>query len=108
MALDNALLYYFIKDALGPYSEAFRISDRHNPTRFNLNHQSYSAHVSYVHDSGNARDNDDEVRIQISRALIEEQRKREGAGKRVAFLGFLGAARPLSLGTHGMCFLCRP
>lgn len=88
MALDNALLYYFVKDALGPYSEDFRIFDRRNPTQFRLNQIGYSAHVSYVHDSGNNRDNDDEVRIQIGRNLIEEQRSRAATGARVAFLGF--------------------
>ncbi|MFV2051713.1 HNH endonuclease [Aliiroseovarius sp. YM-037] len=88
MALDNALLYNFVKDAVSPYSEDFRFDNRANPTEFHLNGIGYSAHVSYVHDSGNSRDNDDEVRIQIGRALIEEQRSRAEAGKRVAFLGF--------------------
>ena len=88
MPLDNALLYYFVRDALGPYSEDFRISDRHNPTQFRLNSNQYSAHVSYVHDSGNTRVNEDEVRIQIGRNLIEEQRARADNGVRVAFLGF--------------------
>lgn len=88
MPLDNALLYYFVKDALGAYSEDFRITERPNPTQFTLNHQGYSANISYVHDSGNARDNDDEVRIQIARSFIEVQRRREESGLRVAFLGF--------------------
>ena len=86
--LDSALLYNFVRDALGPYSEDFRIVDRHNPTILRLNQQTYSTHISYVHDSGNARDNDDEVRIQISRGLIERQRSRVDQGMQAAFLGF--------------------
>lgn len=88
MALDNSLLHYFLRDALGPYSEDFGVLDRHNPTQFRLNGHSYSTHVSYVHDSGNTRLNDDEVRIQIGRSLIEEQRARAENGSRVSFIGF--------------------
>jgi len=88
MPLDNTLLYYFVKDALGPYSEDFRIHDRHNPTAFTLNGNEYSAHISYVHDSGEGRDNPDEVRIQIGRPLIERQRGRVDVGTRIAFIGF--------------------
>lgn len=88
MSLDNTLLHYFVRDALGPYSEDFRIADRHNPTVLRLNGHVYSIHVSYVHDSGNARENVDEVRIQINRQLIETQRVRNQDGQRVAFLGF--------------------
>lgn len=88
MALDNALLYNFIKDALNPYSEDFKLSDRHNPIQFKLNGQAFSVHVSYVHDSGNSRDNEDEVRIQIARAQIKQQRARAAEGAHVAFLGF--------------------
>lgn len=88
MTLDKSLLYHFIKDAIGPYSEDFRFLDKRNPVQFNLNGNIYSAHVSYIHDSGNSRDNEDEVRIQIGRGLIEMQRARFNAGTRVAFLGF--------------------
>lgn len=88
MPLDNSLLYNFIKDAISPYSEDFRFLDKRNPIQFNLNGNVYSAHVSYVHDSGNSRVNEDEVRIQIGRNLIEEQRARFEGGARVAFLGF--------------------
>ena len=88
MTLDRNLLFYFVKDALAPYSENFRITDRHNPVRIRLNAVDYSVHVSYVHDSGNARDNDDEVRIQLGRRLIDEQRERQDGGDRVAFIGF--------------------
>lgn len=86
--LDSSLLYNFVKDALGPYSEDFRIVDRRNPTILRLNQRTYSTHVSYVHDSGNARDNEDEVRIQISRTQIELQRSRADLGMQPAFLGF--------------------
>jgi len=88
MTLDNSLLHYFVRDALGPYSEDFRIHDRHNPTAFRLNGNEYSAHVSYVHDSGEGRGNPDEVRIQIGRPLIERQRGHFNAGTRVSFVGF--------------------
>ena len=88
MTLDNTLLYNLVKDAIAPYSEDFRFENRANPMEFRLNGLSYSAHVSYVHDSGNSRENEDEVRIQIGRGLMEEQRGRAETGKRVAFLGF--------------------
>lgn len=88
MTLDSSLLHYFVRDALGPYSEDFRIHDRHNPTTFRLNGNEYSAHISYVHDSGEGRSNPDEVRIQIGRPLIERQRNHSNAGTRVSFIGF--------------------
>lgn len=88
MTLDNSLLHYFVRDALGPYSEDFRVHDRHNPTTFRLNGNEYSAHISYVHDSGEGRSNPDEVRIQIGRSVIERQRAYFNAGKRVSFIGF--------------------
>ena len=88
MRLENSLLYHFVSDALGPYSEDFRLVERNNPTIIRLNGHEYSTHVSYIHDSGNTRPNEDEVRIQISRRLIEKQRTRMREGKRVAFLGF--------------------
>jgi len=88
MTLDKSLLYHFVRDALGPYSEDFSVRDKRNPATIFLNGDLYSIHISYVHDSGNHRDNEDEVRIQISRALIEEQRQRQKAGQRIAFIGF--------------------
>ena len=88
MSLDKALLHYFIQDALFPYSDDFSFDGRENPVRFSLNGKKYSVHVSYVHDSGNSRANDDEVRIQIQRSLIDRQREREQHGVHVAFLGF--------------------
>lgn len=88
MTLDKSLLHYFVRDALGPYSEDFRVHDRQNPTTFRLNGREYSAHVSYVHDSGEGRTNPDEVRIQIGRPLIERQRDHFDNGKRVSFIGF--------------------
>ncbi len=88
MTLDRSLLYHFVRDSLGPYSEDFRVQDRQNPTIIKLNGTLYSIHVSYVHDSGNTRLNDDERRIQIGRPLIDGQKKRNGKGYRVAFIGF--------------------
>lgn len=93
MTLDKSLLYHFVRDALGPYSEDFAIRDKANPAIVALNGSPYSIHLSYVHDSGNHRDNEDEVRIQISRSLIEEQRQRAEAGNNVAFVGFFEGGR---------------
>ena len=88
MTLDNNLLYYFLRDSLRPYSEDFTVSDKRNPAVISLNSHLYSVHISYVHDSGNHRDNEDEVRIQISLGLIDQQRERYNAGQRIAFIGF--------------------
>ncbi len=88
MTLDHNLLFYFVRDALAPYSEDFGIEERSNPVKLKLNKKSYSVHISYVHDSGESRTNEDEVRIQIGRSLIENQRAKQGAGSRAAFVGF--------------------
>lgn len=88
MSLEKSLLFHFVRDALGPYSEDFRILTKQNPTKLLLNQKPYSTHVSYVHDSGNARDNEDEVRIQIARSLIETQRERNNDGYQASFVGF--------------------
>ena len=86
--LDRSLLYYFVRDALKAYSEDFSVQEQRNPAVIELNGDSFSIHISYVHDSGAHRENEDEVRIQISRAQIEQQRQRENDGNRVAFIGF--------------------
>ena len=88
MTLNKKLLYYFVRDALMPYSEDFTIQNKNNPTIIQLNGKPHSIHISYVHDSGNSRSNPDEVRIQISRSLIDKQRQHFESGKNVAFLGF--------------------
>jgi putative restriction endonuclease len=88
MPFDRNLLFYFVRDALSPYSENFHIVERENPVRVDLNGAPFSIHVSYVHDSGNARDNEDEVRIQLGRRLIDAQRERQTQGQKVAFIGF--------------------
>ena len=72
MKLDNDLLYYFIKDALQTYSEDFSIIDHRNPVQIWLNKKFYSIHISYVHDSGKSRD-EEECRIQIGRKRINAQ-----------------------------------
>ena len=100
MTLDRKLLFYFARDALAPYSEGFRINDRTNPIELNLNDRQYSIHISYVHNSGENRANDDEVRIQIGRALIETQRNRHKSGTRVAFVGFFENGKPSLAGIH--------
>ena len=88
MKFDSSLLYHFVRDVLGSYSENFRLVEKRNPITIQLNGHVYSTHVSYVHDSGNTRPNDDEVRIQIGRRSIEEQKSRMEKVKGVAFLGF--------------------
>ncbi|HET7616141.1 MAG TPA: HNH endonuclease, partial [Bacillales bacterium] len=88
MSLNSRLLFYFVRDALAPYSEDFKIVNRANPVQLNLNKKRYSAHISYVHDSGKNRNNPEERRIQISRPSIETQRERKKSGERIAFIGF--------------------
>ena len=88
MTLDKSLLYHFIQDSLVDYSEEFRVRERGNPVMLDLNGMEYSVHVSYVHDSGNTRTNDDEVRIQISKSMIDLLKVRFKEGKKVAFAGF--------------------
>lgn len=88
MTLDKSLLHYFVRDAVKSYSEDFSLVSRQNPAQIILNGKPYSVHISYVHDSGNHRDNEDEVRIQISRTLIEQQRKQQDSGRQTAFIGF--------------------
>lgn len=90
---DKSLLHFFVGDALRSYSENFIPPTRENPSRFVLNGLSYSAHLSYVHDSGENRDNDDETRVQISRRTIENQRRNASSGDRVAFLGFFAGGK---------------
>ena len=85
---NNSLIYHSICDALGFYSEDFRLVNKKNPIIIWLNGRQYSIHASYVHDSGNTRPNKKEVRIQMSHGLIEKQMNRKGEGNRVAFLGF--------------------
>ena len=86
--LSKSLLYYFVRDALKAYSEDFTVRDKGNPAIIELNGNSYSIHISYVHDSGNLRENEDEVRIQISRTLIRQQKIRQKEGNKAAFIGF--------------------
>ena len=88
MKFEPSLLSYFLRDAMIRYSEDFRIVDKQNPTEFRLNGNQYSVYISYIHDSGENRPNEDEARIQISRSQIELQRTRTNAGKHVAFIGF--------------------
>lgn len=93
MAFDRKLLHHFIRDALAPYSEDFSVAGRGNPVRLSLNGVRYSARVSYVHDSGNMRDNEDEIRIQIRRNIIDRQRGYDEDGIRAAFIGFFDSGQ---------------
>ncbi len=88
MTFNKDLLHYFLEDALQGYSEDFRITSTKNPVKFVLNGKKYSAHVSYVHDSGNARTNEDEARIQISRTMRDAQKEAFRQGDVIAFIGF--------------------
>ena len=82
------LLYFFLENALRGYSENFQILDPINPVKFKLNDRLYSAHISYIHDSGEHRDNDDEARIQIQRPTLDKQKENKRIGYQPLFLGF--------------------
>lgn len=88
MALNKELLHFFLENALRSYSDDFRVQDTSNPVKFLLNHKKYSAHISYVHDSGENRSNDDEARIQLQRATIDRQRENVEQGYAPVFIGF--------------------
>jgi putative restriction endonuclease len=88
MRFDSSLLHYFVRDAVRRYSENFFELDKQNPVRIRLNDKLYSVHASYVHDSGNARDNDDEVRKQIGESVIRKQIERKASGETPAFIAF--------------------
>lgn len=85
---DKNLLHFYVRDSLRGFSENFVPLQGENPFRFRLNETPYSVHISFVHDSGESRVNEDETRIQISRTQIDLQRDRQGAGDSVAFVGF--------------------
>ncbi len=87
------LLYHFVQDSLRPYFEDFVIKDRSNPVIVHFNGMLHSLHISQVHDSGNRRSNDDEVRIQIPRKYIDKQRSRREGRMNVAFIGFFEGGR---------------
>lgn len=88
MPFDRKLLYFFVRDALRGYSENFRITDRRNPIQIKLNGTCYSICASYIHDSGENRPNDDEIRIQLSRSIIDHQHTPRRRRVRPAFIGF--------------------
>jgi len=94
---DKSLLYYFVRDALKLYSEDLAVIDKSNPTIIQLNGDLYSIHLSYIHDSGNQRDNEDEARIQISKYVIEEQRECLETGYTVAFVGFFEGGKSFTV-----------
>lgn len=76
---------FMVRDALMQYSKNTVISTRRTPLKVRLNGSNYSVHVSFLQESGRNRPN--ESRIQLSRRMIEEQRKLQGEGYRVAFIG---------------------
>lgn len=82
------LLHFFLENTLKAYSENFQILDSVNPVKFKLNDRFYSAHISYIHDSGENRDNEDEARIQIQRPTLDKQKENQSLGYQPLFLGF--------------------
>jgi putative restriction endonuclease len=88
MKLDNKLLYNFATSPLRKYSDTFEINNIGNPFQFKLEGEIYSIHISYIHDSGNARDNEDERRIQISRQQIDKQIDFSENGYKTFYIGF--------------------
>ena len=87
------LLHYTVQDSLRPYFEDLAIEDQSNPVIVQFNGVSHSLHLSYVHDSGNRRSNEDEVRIQIPARYREAQRIRKKEGMNVAFVGFFAGSQ---------------
>lgn len=77
----------FLMDALRPYSENLTLLGASNPYQLSLNGVLYSVHVGLIHDSGNERPNEDESRIQLSRANRETQKFRSGEFTPL-FIGF--------------------
>jgi putative restriction endonuclease len=88
MSLSWQSLVFFLRDSLSGYSENFLVLKNQNPAIVNLNGQTFSVHISNIHDSGNTRKNPDEERIQINKGIIQEQRERSKAGATPLFLGF--------------------
>lgn len=88
MTFKKELLHYFLEDALKLYSEDFLVFDTINPVKFELNGLQYSAHISYVHDSGENRTNEDEARIQLQRSIIKQQKENQEQGYIPVFIGF--------------------
>ena len=90
MIFDKRLLVHLIRDALRQYSADFHIENISNPITFGLNEQKYSVHVSYLHEtiySGTARHNVNEIRVQLTRTMLDIQRSRF-KNHAIAFLGF--------------------
>lgn len=61
-------LRYMLIDSLRLYSSDIAFIDGHNPYRFAVNKRDFFILIKNVHESGNGRDNQDECRVQISRA----------------------------------------
>ena len=79
-------LYYFLYDSIAKYSVDFSFELRDNPSIVRLNGRRYSIHISYIHDSGKTR-KDDELRKQVSRGVRDYQENRLQDGCSVAFIG---------------------
>ncbi len=88
MNLDRRLLYNFATNPLRRYSDNFEIIETGNPFLFKLEGERYSVHISYIHDSGNARTNEDEARIQIGRNRINQQIENRRNGYKTYYIGF--------------------
>jgi putative restriction endonuclease len=88
MAVPWNSLKYFLADALSAYTTDFYLITNTNPILFSLNGTQYSTHISSIHDSGEGRENRDELRIQIQRTVIDMQKARSEEGIRARFIGF--------------------
>ena len=90
MTFNKQLLPHFIRDALRPYSEDFAMSGK-NPVAVRLNGEEYSTHVSYIHDAN--RSDPNEVRIQITRTVMDQRQREFSMGRKVAFIGFFESGK---------------
>jgi putative restriction endonuclease len=86
--MNKDLLDNYIRFNLKEFSNDFYIIQKGNPCLFSLENKKYSAHISYIHDSGKGRTNDDETRIQIGRDQIDWQLDKKNKGYITCYLGF--------------------
>lgn len=88
MNFEKHLLDQFLFEPLRLFSASFFIIRRGNPFLFSLEGIKFAAHISYIHDSGNTRTNDDEVRVQIQRSSLDKQLDYRNSGYQTCYLGF--------------------
>lgn len=86
--MDKDLLDNYVRFSLKEFSDDFSIIKKGNPCLFRLENKKYSAHISFIHDSGKGRTNNDETRIQIDRKQIDWQLDQKNKGYITCYLGF--------------------